>query len=207
MGSSTITFIIIIITVLVSYTSFQNVDTINKLIFYPYQMKDKKEWWRFVTHGFIHADLQHLIFNMLTLYFFGRNIEITFENLFGNSLVYPLFYLSALIVSSIPSYFKYKDNAYYRSLGASGAVAAVLFATIVFDPWQTLMLNFFIPIPAMLFAIGYVAYSSYMSKKGNDNIGHDAHLYGAIYGFIFPMVMKPGVLPYFFNQLMHPHFF
>jgi membrane associated rhomboid family serine protease len=92
-------------------------------------------------------------------------------------------------------------------LGASGAVAAVLFATIVFDPWQTLMLNFFIPIPAMLFAIGYVAYSSYMSKKGNDNIGHDAHLYGAIYGFIFPMVMKPGVLPYFFNQLMHPHFF
>jgi membrane associated rhomboid family serine protease len=207
MGSSTITFIIIIVTVLVSYTSFQNVDTINKLIFYPYQIKDKKEWWRFVTHGFIHADLQHLIFNMLTLYFFGRNIEITFENLFGNSLVYPLFYLSALIVSSIPSYFKYKDNAYYRSLGASGAVAAVLFATIVFDPWQTLMLNFFIPIPAMLFAIGYVAYSSYMSKKGNDNIGHDAHLYGAIYGFIFPMVMKPGVLPYFFNQLMHPHFF
>ncbi len=207
MGSSTITFIIIIVTVLVSYTSFQNVDTINKLIFYPYQIKDKKEWWRFVTHGFIHADLQHLIFNMLTLYFFGRNIEITFENLFGNSLIYPLFYISALIVSSIPSYFKHKDNGYYRSLGASGAVAAVLFATIVFDPWQTLMLNFFIPIPAMLFAIGYVAYSSYMSKKGNDNIGHDAHLYGAIYGFIFPMVMKPGVLPYFFNQLMHPHFF
>lgn len=207
MGSITITYLIIGITVLVSYGSFQREDYLNKLIFYPYIIEDRKEWWRFITHGFIHADFPHLIFNMLTLYFFGRNIEATFQNLFGNNLVYPLFYLSALIVSSVPSYNKHKNHSWYRSLGASGAVSAVLFATIVFDPWQTLMFNFFIPIPAILFAVGYVWYSSKMAKQAKDNIGHDAHLWGAIYGFVFPMVLKPGILPYFFSQLMHPRFF
>lgn len=204
--SSTITFIIIGITAITSYASFQNSETLHKLIFYPALIKERREWWRFITHGLIHADYMHLIFNMLTLYFFGRNIEIMFEGLFGSTLVFPLFYLSALVVSSIPSYIKHKDHSWYRSLGASGAVSAVLFSTIVFDPWQTLMLNFFIPVPAILFAVGYVWYSHRMSQQGQDNIGHDAHLWGAVYGFIFPLVMKPGILPYFFKQLTHPHF-
>jgi membrane associated rhomboid family serine protease len=180
---------------------------LNRLIFYPVDIKNKNEWWRFITHGFIHADIQHLIFNMLTLYFFGRQIEITFEYLFGNPFVYPVFYLSALMFASAPSYGKHKDDNYYRSLGASGAIAAVLFATILFDPWQTLMLNFFIPIPALLFAVGYVVYSTYMSKKGGDNIGHDAHLWGAVYGLVFPIVFKPHLISYFLEQLKHPRFF
>ncbi len=207
MSQGIITYIIIGITVLTSFSAFSNVELLNRLIFYPIEIKDRNEWWRFVTHGFIHADIQHLIFNMLTLYFFGRQIEMTFEYLFGNVYVYPVFYLTALIAASTPSYAKHKENSYYRSLGASGAIAAVLFATILFDPWQTLMLNFFIPIPALLFAVGYVVYSSYMSKKGTDNIGHDAHLYGAIYGFLFPIVFKPQLISYFLEQLKHPRFF
>ncbi|MBK6821354.1 MAG: rhomboid family intramembrane serine protease [Bacteroidetes bacterium] len=202
-----VTYIIIGITAITSFSAFSNVDMLNRLIFYPVDIKNKNEWWRFITHGFIHADIQHLIFNMLTLYFFGRQIEITFEYLFGNPFVYPVFYLSALMFASAPSYGKHKDDNYYRSLGASGAIAAVLFATILFDPWQTLMLNFFIPIPALLFAVGYVVYSTYMSKKGGDNIGHDAHLWGAVYGLVFPIVFKPHLISYFLEQLKHPRFF
>lgn len=206
MSPGIITYLIIGITAITSFSAFSNVDFLNRLIFYPVEIKDRNEWWRFITHGFIHADIQHLIFNMLTLYFFGRQIEMTFEYIFGNPYVYPVFYLSALIAASLPSYAKHKEKSYYRSLGASGAISAVLFATILFDPWQTLMLNFFIPIPALLFAVGYVVYSSYMSKKGNDHIGHDAHLYGAVYGLVFPVVFKPQLISYFLEQLKHPRF-
>lgn len=202
-----ITYIIIGITVLVSMSSFSNENNLNKLIFYPVVMNEKNEWWRFITHGFIHADIQHLLFNMLTLYFFGKQVESNFEVLFQNQYIYPLYYLLALIFASIPSYQKNKQNSYYRSLGASGAIAAVLFTNIIFEPWQTLYLNFFIPIPALLFAVGYIVYSSYMSKKGNDNIGHDAHLYGAIFGILFPLIFKPELIPYFIEQLKHPKFF
>ncbi len=206
MGSSTITYILIGITVLSSYASFQQESLLNKLLFYPAQMKETNEWWRFITHGFVHGDYQHLIFNMLTLFFFGPFVESAFNQLFENPFVFPIYYLSALIFSSIPSYFKQKDNHYYRSLGASGAISAVLFTTIIFDPWQTIYLKFIIPVPAILFAIGYIAYSSYMDKKGQDNIGHNAHLWGAVFGVVCPMILKPQILPYFIQQLSHPRF-
>jgi membrane associated rhomboid family serine protease len=207
MSPGIITYIIIGITALTSFSAFSNELLLNRLIFYPVIIKEKNEWWRFITHGVIHADMQHLLFNMLTLYFFGRQVETNFLYLFGNPYVYPLFYVSALMFSSTPSYMKNKNNSYYRALGASGAIAAILFTTIIFDPWQTLLLNFFIPIPALLFAVGYIIYSSYMSKRGMDNIGHDAHLYGALYGLIFPVVLKPQLISYFIDQLKHPRFF
>lgn len=206
MGSSAITYILIGITALTSYAAFQNHSMLNQLLLYPAQMKERNEWWRFITHGFVHADFQHLIFNMLTLFFFGPVVENVFGQLFGSTLVFPLFYLSALLCSSMPSYFKHKDNYYYRSLGASGAIASVLFTTIIFDPWQTIYVMI-IPMPAIFFAIGYIAYSSYMDRKGGDNIGHNAHLWGAIYGMVFLIVLKPGILPYFLQQLSHPRFF
>jgi len=202
-----ITLIILGITVLVSYSALQNVSQLNKLMFYPTAIRrNPKEWWRFITHGFIHADYTHLAFNMITLFFFGRNLEYLFGQIFGNPMVYVLFYFAALVFSSIPTYFKHKDNYHYCALGASGAVSAVMFAAIMFDPWQTLRFNFFIPIPAILFAIGYVAYSSYMSKKANDNIGHDAHLWGAVFGILFPLIFKPSIIPFFIQQLQHPRF-
>jgi len=207
MSPGIITYLIIGITVITSFSAFSNVELLKRLIFYPVLIKEKNEWWRFITQGAIHADIQHLIFNMLTLYFFGRQVETNFEYLFGNPYVYPIFYITALMFSSTPSYVKNKNNSYYRALGASGAIAAILFTTIIFDPWQTLLLNFFIPVPALLFAVGYIVYSSYMSKRGTDNIGHDAHLYGALYGIIFPVVLKPQLISYFIDQLKHPRFF
>lgn len=201
-----ITYIIIGVTVLVSYTAFQNQELVNRFIFYPSGIKEYKQWWRFVTHGFLHADFQHLIFNMLTLFFFGRHLETTFEYLFGNTWTFPAFYILALVFSSLPSYAKHKNDARYSALGASGAVSAVLFATILFDPWQTILLKFIIPIPAILFAIGYLYYSNYMSKHGQDNIGHDAHMYGAIFGFVFPIALKPAMFFVFIDQLSHPRF-
>lgn len=206
MGSSAITYILIGVSCLVSYAAFQNHSLLNQLWFYPARIKERNEWWRFITHGFVHGDFQHLIFNMLTLFFFGPVVEHVFDSLFGSTLVYPIFYLSALVFSSMPSYVKHKDNDHYRSLGASGAIASVLFTTIIFDPWQTIYVLVF-PMPAILFAIAYIAYSSYMDRKGGDNIGHSAHLWGAIYGMVFLLVLKPGILPYFIQQLSHPRFF
>jgi membrane associated rhomboid family serine protease len=201
MNDSIITYLLIGITALVSFGAFQNVDLMNKCIFYPADIKSKREFWRFITHGFIHADMQHLLFNMITLFFFGRFVEKPFNEIFGNAFIYPLFYILALIASSLPSYKKHQDDYYYRSLGASGAVSAVLYAAIVFNPWMRI--NF---IPGIVYAIGYLVYSNYMSRKQVDNIGHDAHMYGAIFGFIFPFVFKPDLIPYFLEQLKNPHF-
>ena len=206
MGHSMITYLLIGITALTSYAAFQNENLVRNMLFYPAEMKAKNEWWRFITHGFIHADFQHLLFNMLTLFFFGPYVEAVFKSIFDNAFVYPLFYIAALIFSSVPSYFKHKDDYLYRALGASGAISAVLFTTIMFDPWQTIYIKFIIPVPAILFAVGYVFYSSYMGKKANDHIGHDAHLWGAVFGFVCPIVLKPAIFPYFLNQLMHPRF-
>jgi membrane associated rhomboid family serine protease len=206
MQGSIVSYILIAITVIASLSCFQNHQLMEKMLFYPVDMKRRNEWWRFLTHGFIHADVQHLLFNMLTLFFFGPFVESAFASVFGNAFVYPIYYIAALIFSSVPSYFKHHDNYAYRALGASGAISAVLFSAIVFDPWQTIYLQFFIPIPAILLAIGYVAYSAYMSKKGNDNIGHDAHLWGGVFGMVCPFVLKPALFPYFIEQLSHPHF-
>lgn len=203
-----ITLIIIIITAMVSIAGFQKSSIIEKGLFIPYDIQRNQSYWRFISHGFIHADWQHLIFNMLTLYFFGRTAESAFLYLYGSTWVYPAFYLGALVMSSLPSYAKHKHNAYYRALGASGAVASVLFFTILLDPWQMLMIQFIIPIPAILFAVGYIAYSSYYSKnQSGDGIGHEAHLWGAVFGLVFPLVSKPQIFPYFIDQLLHPRFF
>ena len=205
MNESMITYILIGITALVSFGAFQNVDLLNKCMFYPVDIKNKREFWRFITHGFIHADLQHLLFNMLTLFFFGRYVESAFNSIFGNIIVYPLFYILALIASSLPSYKKHQDDYYYRSLGASGAVSAVLYATVVFEPWSSIYI-YFIKVPAIIYAVLYLVYSNYMSRKGTDNIGHDAHFYGALFGFIFPFVFKPYLISYFIDQLKNPSF-
>lgn len=200
------TYLFIGITAITSISAFSNTDLLNRLILYPALMKENNEWWRLITNGFIHADWVHLFFNMFTLYFFGRAIEFYFAEVFENAFVFPAFYLSALVFSSTPSYAKHKNHSYYRSLGASGAVSAVLFASIIFNPWAKIGLMFAIQIPGILFAVLYLMYSSYMSKKGGDNINHDAHLYGALYGLLFPIVFKPQLISYFLEQIQHPHF-
>lgn len=206
MNDGFVTYLLIGITAITSFSAFSRSDMVEKMILNPYTIHRKKEWWRLLSHGLLHGDIGHLLFNMITLFFFGRQVESIFYELFGNTWMYPLFYISALAFSSIPAYAKYKNNPSYNALGASGAVSAVLFAAILFNPWQTLLIKFIIPVPAILFAVGYLIYSSYMSKKGNDNIGHDAHLYGALYGIVFPIVLKPFLISLFLNALKNPTF-
>lgn len=186
-----ITTIIIIITALVSIGGFSNQKIIDDLIFYPPAVSQRNQWYRFITCGLIHADWGHLIFNMMSFYLFGRNLEIYFVQIFGTTgkLLYLLMYVTALIVSVLPTYFRHRDNYHYRSLGASGAVSAVIFASILFDPMTGIGL-FFIPIyvAGFLFGLIYLLISYYLDKKGGGNINHSAHIYGALYGIVFTIV-------------------
>jgi membrane associated rhomboid family serine protease len=198
------TIVIIVVTVLVSLAAFNNGAIINKLILYPgYMNNNPKEYYRFLTSGFIHADLNHLFFNMFTMFAFGRMTE----EIIGNGNLYLVMYLSAIIISSLPAYFKNRNNSYYRALGASGGVSAVLFFVIYYLPWSGIRIMFIpINIPAIIFGGLYIAYCVYMSKRGNDNIGHDAHLLGSLYGLVFALILDPSHGLYFVNALMHPTF-
>lgn len=189
-----ITILIIIITVIISLLAMDRRDIQEKLIFNAYVINVRKEWHRFITHGFIHADYMHLAVNMLVLYSFGRMVEHEYAYYLQpmGKVAYILMYLSSIAVASISSFIKYKNNPGYNSLGASGAASAVLYAAILFDPWMGLYLFFIpIPIPAIVFGVLYLVYSSYMSRRGGDYINHDAHFYGAVYGFLYTLLLKP----------------
>jgi len=198
-----ITWFIIGITVLISYLAFQNPELMSKLQFNAAQIIHRKEYYRLVSHAFIHANWSHLGVNMLVLYFFGRNIETYFDYYFGRSAnaYFVLLYFGGILASNIWSLAKNRNNYYYNAVGASGAVSAVLFASIFFDPWNLLYFFAIIPIPGIVFAIGYLFYSYYMSKKKNDNVAHDAHFLGAVFGFIFPILLKPSLFDKFIDNL------
>lgn len=193
-----ITLLIIIVTSIVSFIAFSNRTLQDKLIFYPPAVSKDGQWYRFITCGFIHADMPHLIFNMYALYIFGagnallRNgVEYEFIDLFGEKgrLLYLLMYLSALFICLIPTYSKNKENYYYRSLGASGAVSAVIFAQIILNPTM-LMGLIFIPlyVAGFIFGIIYLAVSYWLDKKNTGTVNHSAHIWGALYGIVFLLV-------------------
>ncbi len=186
-----VTLIIIIITGLISYTAFSNGEIMDKLIFYPPAISRDKQWYRFFSNGLLHADFGHLIFNMLSLYMFGELVEDSFKQIFAEKgvLLYIIMYITALAVCLLPTYFDNKDNHHYRSLGASGAVSAVVFAGIFLYPLNRIGL-FIIPpiIPGFIFAPIYLFISAYLSKRGGDHINHSAHIWGSIYGVAFTII-------------------
>jgi membrane associated rhomboid family serine protease len=196
------TLILIAITCAVSFTAFGNPKMIDALILWPPAVKRNNDYYRLLSYGFVHADFTHLLFNMFTLYFFGRAME-NFYNAELGDFGFALFYVLGLLASILPTYLKHRDDAGYRSLGASGAVSAVLFAFILLRPWAMIYV-YFIPIPAILYAGVYVFYSIYMDKRGGDNINHSAHLWGAAYGVAFTVAMEPRVIGYFLGALVHP---
>lgn len=198
------TTLIIVVTVIVSLLAWQSKPLFNRLIFFPPAVS-KGQWYRLLTHGFIHADSMHLLFNMFTLYFFGRAIERFYAQYF-NGLGFILFYLIAIIVAILPSYFQHRGDSTYLSLGASGGVSAVLFAYILMAPWDMLYLFAIVPVPAILFAIAYVAYSIYANHKGGSNINHLAHLWGGAFGVLATIALEPAIIPHFLNVLLHPSF-
>ena len=188
-----LTTIIVILTVLVSIGGFNNQKLINDLIFYPPSVQ-RRQYYRFITHGFIHADFIHLAFNMLAFYSFGYNLEtvFSFDCVFGGmgKIFFLLLYFSSLVVASLPDYFKYKDSYHFRSLGASGAVSAIIFSLIVFFPQSPIGLIFIpgLQVPGYIFALIYLGISVYLDKRGGGNINHSAHFWGAAYGVVFTLV-------------------
>ena len=202
---SPFTFLLIAITGLVSWQAFNNRRLADRLILWPPAISRHRQYDRLIGYGFIHADWAHLIFNMITLFFFGRLIEQVMAQISGSVLTFPLFYLGALVVSILPTYLKNKNNPNYLSLGASGAVSAVLFAFILLSPWS-LIFVLFIPAPAIVYAVFYVGYSLWMDKRGGDQINPSAHLAGAAFGVLFMLCMEPGILGHFLQRLANPSF-
>lgn len=195
-----LTITIIIITALASLAAFERAKIQDDLIFWPAVINSRRQYYRFITYGFIHANWGHLIFNMLTLWFLGQTLEIgspmmsqqTYNSVFEDKakMYYAILYFSALIISTIPDYFKHRDNYGYRALGASGAVSAVVFASIALAPMKKLIFfPFPFGIPGYLFAILYLVLSTYMARRGGDNIGHSAHITGGLYGLVFTIVV------------------
>ena len=187
----TVTLIILVLTCVISFTAFSNEKITNDLIFYPTAVTNHNQWYRFITCGFIHADIMHLAFNMYTFYMFGGMVEQAFLEIFGESgkILYTVLYITALAACLLPTYFQHKNNYYYRSLGASGAVSAVIFIGILLNPTMKLQI-FPIPIgiPAFIFGPLYLLISAYLAKKGQGNINHSAHIWGAVYGVLFMTV-------------------
>jgi membrane associated rhomboid family serine protease len=187
-----ITLIIIITTVIVSVIAFNNQQVMDNLIFYPPAVTEKKQYYRFITCGFIHADVAHLAFNMISFYLFSSAlVEPAFIGFFGDygRAALLLMYVLALIVCLLPTYMKNKDNEKYRSLGASGAVSAVVFAGILISPLS--QLGFFIippVIPGFIFGPLYLILSAYLERRGGDNINHSAHIWGALFGVAFLII-------------------
>lgn len=199
-----VTLIIIAITAVVSFMAFNNARLMNDLILWPPAITRSREYHRLVTYGVVHADFGHLLFNMITLYFFGRVMEGFFAASLG-TMGFALFYIVALVVSILPTYLSNKNNPNYRSLGASGAVSAVLFSFILLAPWSRIVV-FVIPMPAIIYAVLYVGYSIYMDRRGQGNVNHSAHLWGAAFGVAFTLVIRPEVLSHFLSELAHPRF-
>lgn len=185
----TITGLIILLTVLISWIAFTKAQVKDDLLFWPYQIKRHGQWYRFITHGALHADTLHLIFNMVSFYSFGAALEdYLFVLIFGEAsrAMFAILYVTGIIFAVIPDYLKHQNSISHRSLGASGAVSAIVFAAITIQPNMPIMF-FFIPfkIPGWVFGIAFLILSASLAKKGTGNIGHNAHFWGSIYGVLF----------------------
>jgi membrane associated rhomboid family serine protease len=199
-----ITYVIVGFTVLISAMAFNDGGLLHKMKHWPYYEHRRGEYYRLLTAGFVHADWGHLIFNMITLYFFGILVEIWFSERFGalGNLLFVLFYVFGIVAASSATFFRHRDHMGFASIGASGAVSAVLYAAILLEPRMGIGFMFIpVPIPAFIYGILYLWYSSYAARQGHDNIDHAAHFYGAIFGFLFPIVFMPGLLIDFFQKL------
>lgn len=200
-----ITVIIIIATALISVLAFSNNALYDKMMFDPYRINHMRQYHRFFSHGLVHADWAHLLINMFVLYSFGSMVEEIFKYLFGlNKGIYYflLLYIGGVVLSATPSYGKHKNNSWYRAVGASGAISAVLFSSIIISPLSGIRFIFIpVDIPAFIFGILYLVYSAYMARKANNNIGHDAHFWGAVYGVAYTIAIKPALFTGFIEQI------
>lgn len=198
------TWVIILLTALVSIISFNKQELMRKLQFIPFMMKDSREAYRFLTYALVHADWMHLGINMFVLYSFGRITEHYYALFFPmrHTFYFLLLYVGGVLISIAPAFAKHRDNPYYAALGASGAVAAVVFASIIIQPMSGILI-FPIPfeIPAIIFGVLFLIYSAVMNRRGKDNIGHDTHFWGALYGAALTLILKPELFPQMLQQI------
>ncbi len=199
-------YLIIAATAIVSIMAFNNYQLFEQLKFNAYRIKHNKESWRFFSYALVHAGWGHLLINMFVLWSFGNLVEGYFSSAYGlkGELYFVLLYVSGTIFSTLMDFYKNKDNYYYNAVGASGAVSAVVFASILIHPGGSIFVfPIPIPIPSWLFGILYLAYSAYMAKRGQDNVGHTAHFWGAVVGILFMILFAPetftSFLSYFFG--------
>lgn len=198
-----ITYILIGITVAISFLAWEKKTLLSKFMMNPYRIHRNREYYRFITSGFIHNDHMHLLLNMFSFYFFGLAVERVFGYVFGDagSIYFIVLYLLAIVISDLPSYQKFRNYAGYNSLGASGGVSAVIFAFIIFQPLAPICLFAELCLPGFIMGTLYIIFSYYQGKRSNDNINHDAHLYGALFGLVFCVVLYPASVPDFFDQI------
>lgn len=199
-----ITLIIIIVTSLISFLCFNDKNLFDKLKHYPVAEKKYKEYYRWLTSGFLHGDIMHLAINMFVLYSFGTQVENEFIFQFGRmggSILFIGTYLLVIIMADITSYYKHINNPTYSSIGASGGVSGILFIFILMRPWSMLGLYGIIPVPAIIFGVLYLWYESWADKNKQDNIGHDAHFFGAIAGILIAVISRPAIIIEFFHSL------
>lgn len=196
-----ITLIILVGCALASISAFNNRDLFFKLDFQPYMIVQKKEWYRFVSHAFIHADWGHLVINMFVLYQFGKYVEGAFAALFPEKwiLYFIMLYLGGILFSSLPGFARHRENYAYHGVGASGAVSAIVYAFILIEPTAPLGIIFIpIHIPAWIFGLLYLGLEYYLDKNSKSHIAHSAHYFGAIFGVVFTFVLEPQLLLRFF---------
>jgi membrane associated rhomboid family serine protease len=186
---------IIVVTACISIYAMKRPEVLRKMMLSPYQVVRNNAYYRILTHGFVHADGMHLAINLFVLWEFGSVVELEF----GEEFLF--LYFGAIIAASIPAIVKHKNNINYNSLGASGAVSAVLMAFIVAHPSHTLLLFFVIPIPAILAGLLFFIFERSMQKRGGTGIAHDAHIYGAGFGLIYALIKDPNGLSNMFSAL------
>lgn len=199
-----VTLFLVILSGFLSFRAFNDENLFQRLKHHPYSVYNNKEYYRMLTSGFIHGDWMHLIINMYVLYEFGNIVEEKYIQLFNpiyGRVLYLLMYLVVLVISDIPSFRKHKNNPAYASIGASGAVSGVLFTYVLFFPWSWLGLFFVIPIPAIVFGVLYLAYSSWAARKMDDRIDHSAHFAGAIAGMFIMIMLYPGIISLFLKNI------
>ena len=201
------TYIIIAVTVVVSLVCFRNGRLFGALALRPYDVWHRRQGWRVVTHGFVHGDGMHLFVNMLVFWSFGTSVERLFAAQEAAGVVadsraaFALLYFGGMVAASLYDLAKRRDDLYYASVGASGAVAAVLFTSIFFRPLDNVYFFGVIPIPGILFGVLYLLYESYAGRRGGGRINHHAHIFGAVYGFLFPLMMSPSLFELFWRGL------
>lgn len=199
------TFFFIGITVLISLLAFNNPSLLDRLKFNAWMIKHRREVWRFFTYGLVHAGWGHLMINMFVFYSFGGFVEAVFRNTYGMKgfFYFLLLYAGGIVFSVLFDFGKYRENIYYNAVGASGAVSAIVFSSIIINPTGTIFLLLLpIPIPSFVFGILYLVYSYYMAKRGQDNVGHSAHFWGAVYGIVFTIAINPGFVLRFWHSII-----